>query len=326
MVWHRTTIGSTLLRPSHIVCGAAGDECPCVSVKLEHGPIAHQGLCSNGTYLFVRTESDTPEVLKLGTGLNGTTLGRVYNSVLCSKFGAECATRPWIGALGCNFLLLQGAKNHTVLVLSADDLCFHSTVHVSPSEGCTESAFYTTSGMELHCVELRSDDGADDVVAESDHAFDTQSTASTEHAEVSDISTDSMLKLLDRTVRYLSTFESTELVETPPENTSVAQQEYSAVSRAMWSLPACVPEQDVTSRNDLLCTLPTALASPREILELLQTEVFTVLLTQEGRVWVRSRSFSEQLRDHALDGRVQDNGPPKFEMHATSTYVSWGES
>jgi hypothetical protein len=76
-----------------------------------------------------------------------------------------------IGVLGSNFVLLQGEKSHTVLVLSAEDFALHSVISVTPSSngngngrgggggfsGCasTESAFYTSaSGMELHCVEL----------------------------------------------------------------------------------------------------------------------------------------------------------------------------
>ena len=70
---------------------------------------AHREPClgSNGTYLFVRTAAGAPELLKLGTGLNGTELGRVYARAECRQFGAECAADAWVGALGVSFVLLQ---------------------------------------------------------------------------------------------------------------------------------------------------------------------------------------------------------------------------
>ena len=295
---------------------------PSISVDVEHGSATRQcsaGLCSNGTHLFVRIDGDTPEIVKIGTGLNGTTLGRVYNSVLCSKLGAECAARAWIGSLGSNFLLLQGAKSHTVLVLSADDLSFHSTIHITPSDGCTESAFYTTAGMELHCVELWNNDALDDNPTEAEHVLDRQSTLSTDRADTTELTrcSSSGVKLLDRVVHCISTFESTKIVESSPDVSIAGLREYSALSSALRSLPVCAFKQDVAGGEcTLLNSLPAALDSPRDILQLLQTDAFIVLLTQEGKVWVRNQSTSLlQLRDHGqLKSCSAHNGSLKIDQ------------
>jgi hypothetical protein len=290
-----------------------GAVCSSISVDLTHGSFtsgcfAQAGLCSNGTHLFVRTSGDAPEVLKLGTGLNGTTLGHVYGSVLCSKFGAECAACPWIGTLGSNFLLLQGAKSHTVLVLSAAELEFQSTIHITPSEGCTDSTFYTTSGIELHCVELRNDSMLDDDAVDAEDMLTKQSTVPMDHVEAPDCDSDSNLKLIDRVVQSISSFESTELGEISPDTTVAVQREYSAVSSALRSFPVCACKEDAASKSNLLGTFPKALLSPREIVQLLQADAFTVLLTQEGTVWVRSRSTLVQLRE-SQPSATTDNGP-----------------
>eukprot|EP01043_Picozoa_sp_COSAG02_P017499 COSAG02_NODE_794_length_17142_cov_13.622367_17_plen_862_part_00 len=290
-----------------------GALCSSISVDLTHGSLtngcfAQAGLCSNGTHLFVRTSGDAPEVLKLGTGLNGTLLGHVYDSVLCSKFGAECAACPWIGTLGSNFLLLQGAKSHTVLVLSTAELEFQSTIYITPSKGCTESTFYTTSGMELHCVELWNDSMLDDGAVDAEDTLDKQPTVPMDDEEASDLGSESNLKLIDRVVQSISAFDSTGLVEMSPDTTVAVQREYSAVSSALRSFPVCASKEDAASKTNLLGAFPKALPSPRKIVQLLQADAFTVLLTQEGTVWVRSRSSFVQLRD-AQPSVTTDNGP-----------------
>ena len=110
-------------------------------------------------------------------------------------------------------------------------------------------------------------------------------------------------------MQYLSAFESAELVEMPPDTTVAVQREYSAVSSALRSLPVCASKEDAASEKTLLGIIPKELASPREIVQLLQADAFTVLLTQQGTVWVRSRSTFVQLRDHAQQYANTDDGP-----------------